>query len=165
THLMHKALRDVLGDHVQQRGSLVDAEKTRFDFSHDAPLTAAQITQIEALVNREILGNAPVGVDYMAYDDAIAAGVTALFGEKYGATVRVLDIGFSRELCGGTHVQRTGDIGPFKIISEAGVASGIRRVEAITGENTLHWMQHQNQQLHSLAHQLRTVPDKLDARV
>src|SRR5690625_1211891 len=165
THLMHKALQDVLGDHVQQRGSLVDAEKTRFDFAHDAPLTPAQISEIEALVNREILDNAPVGVDYMAYDDAIAAGVTALFGEKYGDTVRVLDIGFSRELCGGTHVQRTGDIGPFKIVSEGGVAAGIRRVEAITGENTLHWMQQQDHQLHGLANQLRTVPDKLAERV
>ncbi|MCL4747695.1 MAG: alanine--tRNA ligase, partial [Burkholderiaceae bacterium] len=141
THLMHKALRAVLGAHVQQKGSLVDAEKTRFDFSHDAPLGDEQIRRVEAIVNREILANAPVRAEVMAFDDAVKGGAMALFGEKYGETVRVLDIGFSRELCGGTHVARTGDIGLFKVVSEGGVAAGIRRVEAVTGENALAWVQ------------------------
>lgn len=141
THLMHKALREVLGGHVQQRGSLVDPEKTRFDFAHDAPMTAAQISQVEEIVNREILANAPTQAQLMAFDDAVKGGAMALFGEKYGDTVRVLDIGSSRELCGGTHVGRTGDIGLFKIVSESGVAAGVRRVEAITGDNALHWAQ------------------------
>src|SRR5690606_25581181 len=117
THLMHKALRQVLGDHVQQRGSLVDPDKTRFDFAHDAPMTAAQIAQVEAIVNDEVLANQAVQAQHMAYDEAVAGGAMALFGEKYGDVVRVLDIGFSRELCGGTHVARAGDIGLFKIVS------------------------------------------------
>src|SRR5690606_35063068 len=123
THLMHKALREVLGEHVQQKGSLVDADKTRFDFAHDSPLTAAQIAAVESIVNREVLANAPVQAQLMGYDDAVAGGAMALFGEKYGDEVRVLDIGFSRELCGGTHVRRTGDIGLFKIVAEGGVAA------------------------------------------
>ncbi len=144
THLMHKALREVLGSHVQQRGSLVDADKTRFDFAHDAPMSAEQIAQVEELVNQEILANAPTEARVMAFDDAVKSGAVALFGEKYGDAVRVLDIGSSRELCGGTHVQRTGDIGLFKIVSESGVAAGVRRVEAITGDNVLHWAQSLN---------------------
>ena len=141
THLMHKALREVLGGHVQQRGSLVDADKTRFDFSHDAAMTAAQIAQVEEIVNQEILANVQTQAQIMAFDDAIKHGAMALFGEKYGDQVRVLDIGSSKELCGGTHVQRTGDIGFFKLVSESGVAAGVRRVEAITGDNALHWAQ------------------------
>ena len=141
THLMHKALREVLGAHVQQRGSLVDPDKTRFDFAHDAPMTAQQIAQVEEIVNREILANEPTEAQIMAFDDAVKAGAVALFGEKYGDSVRVLDIGSSRELCGGTHVQRTGDIGLFKVVSESGVAAGVRRIEAITGDNVLHWAQ------------------------
>ena len=144
THLMHKALREVLGAHVQQRGSLVDADKTRFDFAHDAPMTADQIARVEEIVNQEILANAATEARVMAFDDAVSAGAVALFGEKYGDQVRVLDIGTSRELCGGTHVQRTGDIGLFKIVSESGVAAGVRRVEAITGDNVLHWAQSLN---------------------
>jgi len=140
THLMHKALREVLGSHVQQRGSLVDAEKTRFDFAHDSPMTAEQIATVEDLVNQEILSNIDTQARVMAFDDAVKVGAMALFGEKYGDTVRVLDIGSSRELCAGTHVARTGDIGLFKIISESGVAAGVRRVEAITGDNALQWV-------------------------
>jgi alanyl-tRNA synthetase len=137
THLMHKALREVLGSHVSQKGSLVDADKTRFDFSHNAPMTADEIRRVEDIVNAEILNNEATAAKVMAYDDAIKYGAMALFGEKYGDEVRVLGIGSSRELCGGTHVSRTGDIGLFKIVSEGGVAAGIRRVEAITGFNAL----------------------------
>ena len=141
THLMHKALREVLGGHVQQKGSLVDPDKTRFDFSHDSALSADQIRRVEVIVNAEILANAAAGSQVMAYDDAVKHGAMALFGEKYGDTVRVLDIGSSRELCGGTHVTRTGDIGLFKVVGEGGVAAGIRRVEAVTGDNALAWVQ------------------------
>ena len=141
THLMHKALREVLGSHVQQKGSLVDAERTRFDFSHNAPVTPEQIREVEARVNAEILGNTPTEARLMGYDEAVKGGAMALFGEKYGDSVRVLDIGSSRELCGGTHVSRTGDIGLFKIASQSGVAAGIRRVEGITGDNALAYVQ------------------------
>lgn len=165
THLMHKALRHVLGDHVQQKGSLVDDEKTRFDFSHDAPLTAEQIARIEAIVNQEILENKEVQARVMSYDEAIAGGAVALFGEKYGDEVRVLDIGFSRELCGGTHVQRTGDIGLFKIVSEGGIAAGVRRVEAITGDNALAWVQNTHATLLEAAALLKTQPTDLTARI
>ena len=165
THLMHKALRQVLGSHVQQRGSLVDADKTRFDFAHDAPMTAEQITQVEAIVNAEVLANQPTQAQVMAYDDAVKGGAMALFGEKYGDTVRVLDIGFSRELCGGTHVSRTGDIGLFKIVAEAGVAAGVRRVEAITGDNALVWVQQQNALLQRAAGQLRSTVADLPDRI
>lgn len=165
THLMHKALREVLGEHVQQRGSLVDADKTRFDFTHDAPLTRAQLSRVEDIVNAEILANEDVGVRHMAYQAAIDEGVVALFGEKYGDTVRVLDIGSSRELCGGTHVHRTGDIGLFKIVSESGVAAGIRRVEAITGENALRWAHDTDAALHQAASLLKTVPTRLGDRI
>ncbi|HEX5130704.1 MAG TPA: alanine--tRNA ligase [Usitatibacter sp.] len=140
THLMHKALREVLGYHVQQKGSLVDEDKTRFDFSHNAPLTAEEIRKVEALVNAEILANVPTEARVMAMDDAQKLGAMMLFGEKYGDEVRVLDIGSSRELCGGTHVARTGDIGPFKIVSEGGVAAGIRRIEAVTGTVALQYL-------------------------
>ncbi|CAB3862056.1 MULTISPECIES: alanine--tRNA ligase [Achromobacter] len=165
THLMHKALRQVLGAHVQQRGSLVDPDKTRFDFAQDAPLTAEQIARVEAIVNAEILANQPTVAQVMAYDDAVKGGAMALFGEKYGDTVRVLDIGFSRELCGGTHVGRTGDIGLFKIVSEGGVAAGVRRIEAITGDNALAWVQNQNALLTQVAGMLRSTPADLPARI
>jgi alanyl-tRNA synthetase len=141
THLMHKALRDVLGEHVQQKGSLVNAERTRFDFAHNAPVTSAQIRAIEAQVNAEILSNAATQSRVMDIESAQASGAMMLFGEKYGETVRVLDIGKSRELCGGTHVQRTGDIGLFKVVAEIGVASGVRRIEALTGYNALRHIQ------------------------
>jgi alanyl-tRNA synthetase len=141
THLMHKALREVLGEHVQQKGSLVNAERTRFDFTHNSPVTDAQIREVEARVNAEILSNAATQSRVMDIESAQATGAMMLFGEKYGESVRVLDIGESRELCGGTHVQRTGDIGLFKIVAESGVASGVRRIEAITGQNALAYLQ------------------------
>ncbi|CAB3682601.1 alanine--tRNA ligase [Achromobacter pestifer] len=165
THLMHKALREVLGAHVQQRGSLVDPDKTRFDFAQDAPMTAEQIARVEAIVNAEVLANQPTVAQVMAYDDAVKGGAMALFGEKYGDTVRVLDIGFSRELCGGTHVSRTGDIGLFKIVSEGGVAAGVRRIEAITGDNALVWVQNQNALLNQIAGMLRSTPADVPARI
>jgi alanyl-tRNA synthetase len=165
THLMHKALREVLGAHVQQKGSLVDAEKTRFDFAHNAPMTDEQIRQVEAIVNAEILRNAAVHSQLMAYDDAVKGGAMALFGEKYGDEVRVLDIGFSRELCGGTHVRRTGDIGFFKIVSEGGVAAGIRRVEAITGDNALRFVQELDARLNAAAAVLKAQPSELNLRI
>jgi alanyl-tRNA synthetase len=155
THLMHKALREVLGPHVQQKGSLVDADRTRFDFSHDAPLSAEQIRRVEEIVNREILANTPTLARIMSFDDALRGGAVALFGEKYGDEVRVLDIGSSRELCGGTHVARTGDIGLFKIVSEGGVAAGIRRVEAVTGEGALAHVQALDAQLAGIAAALK----------
>jgi alanyl-tRNA synthetase len=141
THLMHKALREVLGEHVQQKGSLVNAERTRFDFAHNAPVTDAQILAIEAKVNTEILTNAAASAKVMDIEAAKATGAMMLFGEKYGETVRVLEIGSSKELCGGVHVQRTGDIGLFKIVSEGGIASGVRRIEAVTGQNALTYLQ------------------------
>jgi len=142
THLMHKALREVLGEHVQQKGSLVNAERTRFDFAHNAPVTDAQIREIEAKVNTEILSNAATQARVMDIESAQKTGAMMLFGEKYGESVRVLDIGASRELCGGTHVKRTGDIGLFKVVAESGVASGVRRIEAVTGQNALTYLQH-----------------------
>jgi alanyl-tRNA synthetase len=137
THLMHKALRDVLGSHVQQKGSLVNADRTRFDFAHNAPLTDAEIELIEQKVNSEIIANRPTHARVMDIESAQKTGAMMLFGEKYGETVRVLDIGTSRELCGGTHVNATGDIGVFKVVSESGVAAGVRRIEAITGPRAL----------------------------
>jgi alanyl-tRNA synthetase len=165
THLMHKALRDVLGEHVQQKGSLVDPDRTRFDFTHNAPMTDDQIRQVEGIVNREILENAPTSARTMAYDDAVKHGAMALFGEKYGDEVRVLDIGSSRELCGGTHVARTGDIGFFKIVAETGVAAGIRRVEAITGDNALAWVQAQEARLNAAAAALKAPADEVESRI
>lgn len=141
THIMHKALREVLGGHVQQKGSLVNAERTRFDFAHNAPVTAEQIREIEARVNAEVLANTATDARVMDIESAQKTGAMMLFGEKYGETVRVLDIGSSRELCGGTHVSRTGDIGLFKVVGESGVAAGVRRIEGITGENALAYLQ------------------------
>jgi len=165
THLMHKALREILGGHVAQKGSLVDADKTRFDFSHNAPLTAEQIAQVETIVNQEILANHATQAAVMSFDDAVKGGAMALFGEKYGDEVRVLDIGSSRELCGGTHVGRTGDIGLFKIIGEGGVAAGVRRVEAVTGEGALTLVQSLNRRLQEAANALKTNPDELTGRI
>ncbi len=165
THLMHKALREVLGAHVQQKGSLVNAERTRFDFAHNAPLTDAEIVRVEALVNAEILTNAATQSRVMGLEDAQQAGAMMLFGEKYGDEVRVLDIGSSRELCGGTHVQRTGDIGVLKIVSEGGVAAGIRRVEAVTGDNALVYLQQLEATLGNVAGALKATPAEVPARV
>ncbi len=166
THLMHSALRRVLGPHVQQKGSLVDPAKTRFDFSHNEPMTEDQIREVEALVNREIRRNHDVSARIMKYDDAIKAGAMALFGEKYGDEVRVLGMGdFSTELCGGTHVRRTGDIGFFKIVAETGVAAGIRRVEAVTGEGALAWVQEREAKLAEAAAALRTSPDEVAQKI
>jgi alanyl-tRNA synthetase len=165
THLMHKALRQVLGSHVAQRGSLVDAERTRFDFSHNAPLTQEEIREIEEIVNRQILSNQDVSASLMPYDQAIAHGAMALFGEKYGDEVRVLDIGFSCELCGGTHVASTGDIGFFKIVSESGIAAGIRRVEAVTGTVALDMIQALYSKVNEAAFLLKTQPEELVTRI
>ncbi len=166
THLMHRALRDVLGAHVQQKGSLVDQTKTRFDFSHNAPMTDMQIREVESRVNHAIQANAAVNAQVMTYDDALKSGAMALFGEKYGDEVRVLGMGeFSTELCGGTHVQRTGDIGLFKIVMESGVAAGIRRVEAITGEGALNWVQQLDARVHEVAATLKVQPNELTQRV
>src|SRR3954466_12244657 len=158
THLMHKALREVLGPHVQQRGSLVDAEKTRFDFSHNKPVSEHEIREVEARVNAEIMQNTPTRAQVMPIEEAKKSGAMMLFGEKYGDEVRVLDIGSSREFCGGTHVARTGDIGVFKIYSEGGVAAGIRRVEATTGANALAMMNAQLQEFREVARALRAQP-------
>ena len=165
THLMHKALREVLGSHVQQRGSLVDGDKTRFDFAHDAPLSDEEIARVEQIVCAQILSNQPAQAQVMSYDDAVEGGAMALFGEKYGDTVRVLDIGFSRELCGGTHVSRTGDIGLFKVTSEGGVAAGVRRIEAVTGSNALAWVQNLNATAQRAAAALKTQPAELPERI
>jgi alanyl-tRNA synthetase len=165
THLMHKALREVLGAHVQQKGSLVNAERTRFDFAHNAPVSDAQVLQIEALVNAEILANAATQARVLPIEEAQKTGAMMLFGEKYGDEVRVLDIGSSRELCGGTHVQRTGDIGLFKIVAEGGVAAGIRRVEAITGDNALAYLQQLESRANGLAATLKATPAEVPGRV
>jgi alanyl-tRNA synthetase len=155
THLMHKALREVLGAHVQQKGSLVNAERTRFDFAHNQPMTDAEIAKVEALVNAEILANAATQARVLPIDEAQKTGAVMLFGEKYGDEVRVLDIGSSRELCGGTHVSRTGDIGLFKIVSESGIQAGVRRVEAVTGEATVQ----------QLASTLKAAPAEVPGRL
>jgi len=165
THLMHKALREVLGSHVQQKGSLVNAERTRFDFAHNAPVTDAEIREIERRVNDEILANAATQARVMDIESAQKTGAMMLFGEKYGETVRVLDIGSSRELCGGTHVQRTGDIGLFSIVAEGGVAAGVRRIEAVTGMNALNYVQDMEATLGGVAGTLRVVPSDVPARV
>jgi alanyl-tRNA synthetase len=158
THLMHKALREVLGPHVQQKGSLVDEDKTRFDFSHDKPMTEEQIREVEQRVNAEILANTPTRAQVMPIAEAQKSGAMMLFGEKYGDEVRVLEIGSSREFCGGTHVARTGDIGVFRIYSEGGVAAGIRRVEATTGTSALAMMNNQLREFQELARHLRAQP-------
>jgi alanyl-tRNA synthetase len=165
THLMHKALREVLGAHVQQKGSLVNVERTRFDFAHNAPLTNEQIRQVEQLVNAEVLANQPVKAQVMGIEAAQKAGAMMLFGEKYGDEVRVLDIGSSRELCGGTHVQRTGDIGLFTIVAEGGVAAGVRRVEALTGDNSLAYVQGMESTLGGVAGTLKVLKPDVPARV
>ena len=165
THLMHKALREVLGAHVQQKGSEVSPERTRFDFAHNAPMSDAQILQVEAIVNAEILANAATQARVMPIDAAQKTGALMLFGEKYGDEVRVLDIGSSRELCGGTHVQRTGDIGLFKIVVEAGVAAGVRRVEALTGGNALVYLQTLESTLGGVAGSLKVTPAEVPARI
>ncbi len=165
THLMHKALREVLGSHVQQKGSLVDADKTRFDFVHNQPMTDAEIRKVENIVNAEILANAECKAEVMAIEDAQKSGAMMLFGEKYGDEVRVLSIGSSKELCGGTHVKRTGDIGLFKMVAESGVAAGIRRVEAITGEGALVWVQQLDAQMHEAAAVLKAQPQEMIQRI
>jgi alanyl-tRNA synthetase len=165
THLMHKALREVLGEHVQQKGSLVNDERTRFDFAHNAPVSDAQIADIEAQVNAEILANASTQARVMDIESAQKTGAMMLFGEKYGETVRVLDIGTSRELCGGTHVLRTGDIGLFKVVSESGVAAGVRRIEAVTGANALAYVQSLERTVQEAAGSLRTPPAELNQRI
>jgi len=165
THIMHKALREVLGGHVQQKGSLVDADKTRFDFAHNAPVTHEQILEIERRVNEEILANSDTQARVMDIESAQKTGAMMLFGEKYGETVRVLDIGSSRELCGGTHVTRTGDIGLFKVIGESGVAAGVRRIEAITGAHALSYLQDLEATVHSVAATLKAPAAELQPRL
>ena len=168
THLLHAALRTVLGDHVAQKGSLVTADRLRFDFSHTAPVTSAELAQITALVNQHILANTDVDSKVMSMDEAKSAGAMALFGEKYGSEVRVLAMGedrFSVELCGGTHVARTGDIGLFRIVNEGGVAAGVRRIEAITGSAALDDVADLDATIESLCEEAKAQPDNLVARV
>mgnify|MGYP003332058634 FL=1 len=165
THLMHKALREVLGDHVQQKGSLVNAERTRFDFAHNAPLTVEDIQQIELKVNAEILENQATDARLMDIESAKKTGAMMLFGEKYGDTVRVLDIGSSRELCGGTHVKSTGDIGLFKVVAQSGIAAGVRRIEAVTGEHALAYVQSLEDTVSQTSAALKTSPLELYPRV
>ena len=165
THLMHKALREVLGPHVQQKGSLVDADKTRFDFAHDKAMSEDEIRRVEARVNAEVLQNTPTRAQIMPIEDAQRSGAMMLFGEKYGDEVRVLDIGSSREFCGGTHVARTGDIGLFKIVDQSAVAAGVRRVEAKTGEGALAWVQGQEAKLRQAAAALRAPVDDVEAKI
>ena len=165
THLMHKALREVLGDHVQQKGSQVDPDKTRFDFVHNQPLTDEEIHRVENLVNAEILENVDCLHRVMPIGEAQKLGAMMLFGEKYGDEVRVIDIGSSRELCGGTHVKRTGDIGIFTVVAEGGVAAGVRRIEAITGDVALAYMQGMETALGGVAGTLKVQPNDVQARV
>jgi alanyl-tRNA synthetase len=165
THLMHKALREVLGVHVQQKGSLVNDQRTRFDFAHNAPVTDDEIRQIESKVNAEILNNAETQARLMDIESAQKTGAMMLFGEKYGDTVRVLDIGSSRELCGGTHVQRSGDIGLFKVVAESGVAAGVRRIEAVTGTHALAYLQSLEDTVAQAAGALKATPQELNARL
>jgi alanyl-tRNA synthetase len=166
THLLHAALRQVLGEHVTQKGSLVNTERLRFDFSHFEPITDDQINVLERMVNEQIRLNNPVSATVMAKDDAVKAGAMALFGEKYGDEVRVLKIGeFSTELCGGTHVERAGDIGCFKIISETGVAAGVRRIEAVTGSGAIDWLSSRDKALAIIAGLLKSAPEKAAEKV
>ena len=143
THLVHWALREVLGDHVKQRGSLVGPDRLRFDFSHFEGLTVAETEEVERLVNERVLLNVGVATEILGYEAAVAKGATAFFGEKYEDSVRVVSMAESMELCGGTHVRATGDIGLFKIVSEGGISSGVRRIEAATGMNAVHWAHRQ----------------------
>ncbi|MBY0409055.1 MAG: alanine--tRNA ligase, partial [Burkholderiaceae bacterium] len=165
THIMHKALREVLGSHVQQKGSLVNADRTRFDFAHNGAVTATEIRDIERRVNEEILANTATDARVMDIESAQKTGATMLFGEKYGETVRVLDIGTSRELCGGTHVQRTGDIGLFKVVGEGGVAAGVRRIEAVTGVNALAYLQQLEDTVAQAASTLKAPVAELNGRI
>ena len=165
THLMHKALREVLGTHVQQKGSLVNAERTRFDFTHSGAVTAAELREIERRVNEEVLANHATEARVMDIESAQKTGAMMLFGEKYGETVRVLDIGSSRELCGGVHVQRTGDIGLFKVVAEGGVAAGVRRIEAVTGLNALAYLQQLEGTVAQVAGVLKAPTAELSGRV
>jgi alanyl-tRNA synthetase len=165
THLMHKALREVLGSHVQQKGSLVNAERTRFDFAHNTSITDAQMHEIEARVNAEILANVATDASEMDMEAAQKTGAMMLFGEKYGDKVRVLSIGSSKELCGGTHVARTGDIGLFKIVAESGVAAGVRRIEAVTGESALAYLQSLESTVQAAASSLKASPAELQQRI
>ena len=170
THLMHAALRKVLGSHVQQKGSLVDAERTRFDFAHDKPMTPEEIRRVEEIVNDAIRANASVAATVMKYDDAIRAGALAFFGDKYGDEVRVIAMGdhgesLSTELCGGTHVKRTGDIGMFKIVAEGGIAAGVRRVEAVTGAGAVAWVQKLDAQLAEIAGSLKAPAAEVPAKI
>ena len=165
THLLHKALRLVLGEHVQQKGSLVDAEKTRFDFAHDAPISADEIARIERWVNAQILLNAPTQARVLPIEEAKKTGAMMLFGEKYGDEVRVLNIGSSCELCGGTHVARTGDIGLFQILEESGVAAGVRRIEARTGLGAIQWIQDGQRKLFAIADTLNSSTSEIPSRV
>ena len=165
THLMHKALRETLGGHVQQKGSLVDPDKTRFDFAHNQPMTEAEIRKVEAIVNAEILANAATEARVMGIDDAQKSGAMMLFGEKYGDEVRVLSIGSSKELCGGTHVARTGDIGLLKIVGESGVAAGVRRVEAVCGDVALAWLDAQQDTLAAVMGALKAQPNEVVTKV
>ncbi|ABM57425.1 alanine--tRNA ligase [Verminephrobacter eiseniae] len=165
THLMHQALRAVLGSHVQQKGSLVNAERTRFDFAHNAAVSSAELREIERRVNEEILANQPTQARVMDIEAARSSGAMMLFDEKYGAAVRVLDIGSSRELCAGTHVQRTGDIGLFKVVAEGGVAAGVRRIEAVTGSHALAWLQQLEDTVNQAADTLRAPVAELNGRI
>ncbi len=165
THLMHKALREVLGGHVQQKGSLVDPDKTRFDFAHNAALTPEEIRRVEEIVNAEILANAATEAAKMSIEDAQKTGAMMLFGEKYGDEVRVLTIGSSKELCGGTHVARTGDIGLFKVVMEGGVAAGVRRIEAVTGDNALAYIQERETLLAQAAGAFKAPVQELPGKI
>jgi len=166
THLLHAALRQLLGDHISQKGSLVDDQRLRFDFSHDQPVTPAQLSAIETLVNDQVRRNASVSTQEMSIDDARQLGAMALFGEKYGDQVRVVGMDdFSIELCGGTHASQAGDIGYFKIIAETGVAAGVRRIEAVTGAEAVAWVADQERLLTELANQLQTSTDQLGSKV
>ncbi|BAN34692.1 alanyl-tRNA synthetase [Sulfuricella denitrificans skB26] len=164
THLMHKALREVLGSHVQQKGSQVDPDKTRFDFAHNAPMSAGDVRRVEQIVNAEILVNSATQTRLVPIEEAQTLGAMMLFGEKYGDEVRVLDIGSSRELCGGTHVARSGDIGLFKVVAESGVAAGVRRIEAVCGDNALALVQQQQMLLAGVAEALKAQPQEAEAR-
>ncbi|MCH1569826.1 MAG: DHHA1 domain-containing protein, partial [Longimicrobiales bacterium] len=165
THLLHAALRSVLGEHVVQRGSLVAADRLRFDFAHTAPMTNEEKAEVERIVNEGVWGNHPVEIDVRPYAEAVAAGAMALFGEKYADNVRVVHVpGVSMELCGGTHVSSTGDIGLFRIVAESGVAAGVRRIEALTGRGAFSYFAGREQALGVAAAVLKTRPDNLARR-